>query len=249
MALILVNCDFDEKPDPRSFLYRSYTDSILRAGGVPILMPILRKREEIRKLLSLAQGVLLSGGDDPNPKRYGEELHPKTLLMNPEKEEADFMLAEEALKSGLPVFGICWGMQLINIVLGGNLIQDIPSEKSRDTVHKLPDRQPAYHKIMVESFSRVGEMIRRCGWEGHGQKKKSAEPLSVEVNSFHHQAVNRLGGGLRSVAVAPDGIVEAVEGDTARFLVGVQWHPERMPNDPLAQELFKTFVGVCSRGK
>jgi putative glutamine amidotransferase len=272
MSCILVNCDFDEKPSPRAFLYRSYADSVLRAGGLPIMMPVLKKKDTIRSLLKNVGGVLLSGGDDPNPARYGEKLLPATRLMNPDKEECDFILASEALRSRKPIFGICWGLQLINLVAGGTLIQDIPSQVGMTVTHKLPRRQSAYHKIEVVEDSLMGRLLRStredngltgappptrkegpvqgtCGaTQRTSHAARKGTELTVTVNSFHHQAVKDVGRGLRKVALAGDGVIEALEGGSDRFLLGVQWHPERMPDDPFARRLFQAFVRASTRG-
>lgn len=242
MSYILINCDFDEEPSPRAFLYRSYADSIIQAGGLPVMMPILKEKNSIRRLLRNAGGVLLSGGDDPNPARFGEELHPTTKLMNADKEESDFLLAVEALKSGKPVLGICWGLQLINLVRGGTLIQDIPSQVENAIVHRLPHRKPAYHRIEIAEKSLLARVLRGTDRDG----RKGAK-LTAEVNSFHHQAVKEIGKGLRRVASAGDGVTEALEGEGDRFLLGVQWHPERMPDDPFARRLFQAFVRASTR--
>ncbi len=242
MSYILINCDFDERPNPRAFLYRSYADSVIRAGGLPVMMPILKKKDKIRSLLKDAGGILLSGGDDPNPARYREKLHTATRLMNQDKEECDFMLASEALKSAKPVLGICWGLQLMNLALGGTLVQDIPTHVENAVTHRLPRRQPAYHDVAIVEDSLLAGILHSAGDEGARGAERTAQ-----VNSFHHQAVKGIGKGLRSVASAQDGVIEAVEGGSDRFLLGVQWHPERMPDDPFARRLFQAFVRATTR--
>ncbi|MGC8875347.1 MAG: gamma-glutamyl-gamma-aminobutyrate hydrolase family protein, partial [Chloroflexia bacterium] len=172
-------------------------------------------------------GVLLTGGYDLPPEWYGQELHPRTKLADPQRLEGSRRLAEQAVNRGLPVLGICMGCQLLNVILGGDLIQDIP-----DLVGTAVPHSPfgTFHRVRLDPGSRLFGIL---------------EAEDLEVNSSHHQAVGRPGSGLRPVAWAPDGVIEALESEDERFLLAVQWHPERMLDRPEQRALFQAFVDAA----
>ena len=213
---------------------RHYLDAIIWAGGLPLMIPTLADAGIIREYAQRIDGVLLPGSPtDIDPKRYGAEPHPKLGKPYPERDVTDFTLLEEAEKNGRPVLGICFGVQSLNVYRGGSLVQDIPSLVSNAVAHDNDDvadnpADPARHMIRVAE----GSLISRL-----------AGKTDVDVNSYHNQSVQNSGRGLRPVAFAPDGVIEAVEDTSGRFIVGVQWHPERgFQTDPLSQALFKAFI-------
>lgn len=169
------------------------------------------------ELLRRLDGILFTGGGDINPVRWGEKKHPKAVLLHHDKEESDVRAARAALAADRPVLGICLGMQLINVACGGSLHQHIDG-------HSGGKR----HEVGVED-SRMREAVGR----------------RPRVNSYHHQAVNHLGAGLRATAASPDGIVEGIESDRHRWVVGVQWHPERIADQREQMRLFRAFVAAC----
>ena len=193
----------------------SYVLAVKEAGGVPIVLPNGDgSSDKIAEYLDLLDGLIMPGGADIPPSEWGEEPHPTTQIL----EENRYLFEKELIttwikKTNKPLLGICLGSQWINVVHGGSLIQDIPSEFG-------VNHRGVTHQVTLESSSRLCEIF--------GETK-------LLVNSFHHQAVGRLGEGLKLVAKSPNGIVEATETtDPDRFLIGVQWHPEKMaPNDPL----------------
>jgi putative glutamine amidotransferase len=193
----------------------SYVLAVKEAGGVPIVLPNGDgSSDKIAEYLDLLDGLIMPGGADIPPSEWGEEPHPTTQIL----EENRYLFEKELIttwikKTNKPLLGICLGSQWINVAHGGSLIQDIPSEFG-------VNHRGVTHQVTLESSSRLCEIF--------GETK-------LLVNSFHHQAVGRLGEGLKLVAKSPNGIVEATETtDPDRFLIGVQWHPEKMaPNDPL----------------
>lgn len=202
----------------------TYVLAVKEAGGIPIVLPNGDgSSDKIAEYLKLLDGLIMPGGADIPPSEWGEEPHPTTQIL----EESRYLF-EKALitawikKTNKPLLGICLGSQWINVVHGGSLIQDIPSEFG-------VNHRGVTHQVTLESSSRLSKIF--------GETKLS-------VNSLHHQAVGRLGEGLRLVAKSPNGIVEATEiTDPDRFLIGVQWHPEKMaPTDPLQAKLLKAFI-------
>lgn len=198
--------------DRRLFVDRAYPEAVLAGGGLPLVAPY---GAPIDDLLDRAQGVVITGGAfDIPPSAYGEAERPGLGPRKEERTRFEWELLEGALERGLPLLGVCGGMQLLNVVLGGTLVQDIPTEVEGALAHeqKTPKDQPS-HPIRIEEGSLLA---RAAGVAGE-----------AEVNSTHHQAVARLGRGLVASAHAPDGVIEAIEQPGA-FVLGVQWHPERL---------------------
>jgi len=209
---------------------RHYLDAVLWAGGLPLLIPSTTDPEVTREYLEQVQGVLLPGSpNDIDPRKYGEEPHVKLGKLQPEREATDFAILDLAEQKDMPVLGICFGVQSINVHRGGSLVQDIPSVVSNPLVHDENDpNPPARHPVRLTQGSLIARLTGRS---------------EMEVNSYHHQAVQRPGKDLRVVAVSPDGVIEAVEDTAGRFIVGVQWHPERgWRDDPASQALFAALI-------
>jgi putative glutamine amidotransferase len=213
---------------------RQYLDAVLWAGGIPLLIPVIAGEETLRAYAQRIDGILLPGsGSDVDPKLYGAEPHVRLGKLYPERDKTDFTLIEDAEKNGKPLLGICFGVQSLNVYRGGSLVQDIPSVISDAVVHDNDDpadnpSKPARHLVRLSEGSLIAKL---------------AAGKEMEVNSYHHQSVQNIGRDLKPVAVAPDGVVEAVEDTRGRFIVGVQWHPERgFESDPLSQALFKSFI-------
>lgn len=214
---------------------RHYLDAILWAGGLPLLIPTLNDPQTIRQYAQRIDGVLLPGSPtDVDPARYNALPHPKLGKLYPEREATDFTLLEDAERNSKPLFGICFGVQSLNVYRGGSLIQDIPSTVKSPLAHDNDDvrdqpEDPARHLVRISE----GSLLARL-----------AGKAEFTVNSYHHQAVQDTGRGLTPVAYSPDGVVEAVEDTTSgNFVVGVQWHPERgFQDDPVSRALFKSFI-------
>lgn len=230
--LIGVNCDFATEPKRRAFLYESYIDAVVGAGGVPLLLPPLEDRADLALVFDRLHGVLFTGGDDLNPQRWGESPHPANDALDARKERSDFVLIELAEARRLPVLGICGGCQLINVARGGSLIQDIPSAIGGQIRHRGTPTAPAEHDI---------DVLAGTGLAGHVGAGR------LRVNSAHHQAVGRLGQGLRVTARSADGVIEGIEGEApGRLLLGVQWHPERIFDWPGQRALFAALVAAAA---
>lgn len=229
--IIGINCDYEEEGRySYSFLYRNYSDAIIAAGGIPALLPVVQNKSDVSSFLKRIDGLLLTGGNDVPPKRYREEKHKKALCVHPDKDISDFTLASIAIEMKKPIFAICYGAQLINVSLGGSLIQDIPSEIVSAITHKDSGDTHYTHSVMIKKKSLLYKII---GTD------------HIETNSVHHQAVKRLGSGLKDSAYTSDGIIEAIEWETYPFFLGVQWHPERLIHSPYHLSLFSAFVNAA----
>lgn len=212
----------------------TYPTAIERAGGVPVIVPPLQ-RSAIRSLLSGLDGLVLTGGPDLHPSVYGEQPHER---LGPTEQEIDLFeiaLIEAAQDEGLPVLSICRGMQALNVARGGTLIQDLPTERPSDIEHRqtVPGRVPTHH-VSLTHGSEVAALLGRD---------------ELEVNSFHHQAIDRLGRDLRVVGTAPDGVIEAVEATDGQFIVGVQWHAESLIENAEQRTLVEAFIGAAAEGR
>src|SRR5262247_2611641 len=229
----------DKYPE-RAYVNASYLNAVQQAGGVPVPMPPQLTGAARAQILEHVHGVLLTGGGDVDPARFGEAPHPKTGDVSAARDTLEIELTCWAVAKRIPLLAVCRGLQVLNVALGGSLYQDIPSEPGSPLDHSqagLQDKArhvPAHH-VKVRDGSRLAGILGA---------------LEVDVNSFHHQAIKRLGQGLRDVAWAPDSIVEGVElVDDSRFVVGVQWHPEELVgHDRTARNLFRALVErACER--
>ncbi len=213
---------------------RSYVHAVESGGGLPVLIPWIDDLTTLSALLSRLDGLLLPGGIDVHPSRYGEEVHPLTEEADPELDEFEITLARWALQQDIPVLGICRGMQLLNIVLGGTLMQDIDLMYPENVIHSHRDwpRTHFAHKIIVESDSRMEKILGA---------------VEVRVNSLHHQAIKEPGRGVRITGRAPDGIPELVEVSGYRFVMAAQGHPEEIYSiEPAFKRLFAAFIEASS---
>jgi putative glutamine amidotransferase len=181
-------------------------------------------------------GVVIGGGDDVDPVRYGREiLEGANVEVDHGRDSVDFPVFEEAWRSDVPVLGICRGLQVVNVARGGTLVQDLPLERPSDVAHRLPKRENERdHPVRVEPGTLLGRI---------------AGAPEIAVNSRHHQAIDRPAGGLVVSAMAPDGVIEAIEARDGRWLVAVQWHPENLTDDTVSQNLFREFVAEVRRRK
>ena len=224
------------------YLRPMYLDAIQAAGGIPLMLPLSPDEEDIRQLLALCSGILFSGGPDPHPFLWGEETHAMCGNMSPARDRMELSLLRAAIAAKKPILGICRGEQMINVGLGGTLIQDISSQTKRafPVAHKQVFRydSPCHHVRVTE-----GSLLARLTAK---KADTSTEALQLAVNSMHHQAACQLAPGLMVSATAPDGIIEAVEMPGYPFLLGIQWHPEYLwKTDPAAAGIFQGFVRAC----
>ncbi|MBA3748295.1 MAG: gamma-glutamyl-gamma-aminobutyrate hydrolase family protein [Solirubrobacterales bacterium] len=217
-----------EPVQPRELaLGLTYPEAIRRAGAVPVIIPPL-DTDSIEPLLDGLCGLCLSGGPDLHPTVYGAPPHPALGPTEPHLDLFEVALLRAAEARDLPVLAICRGLQVLNVARGGTLVQDLPSERPSNIVHRqvLPGRVPT-HDVALESGSLVATAIG---------------VVATRVNSFHHQAVEVLGNGLRVVGWAPDGVIEALEATDRTFTLAVQWHAESMVQTPEQLHLLRTFA-------
>ncbi len=208
----------------------TYTRAVDLSGGAPILIPLKLSEETLRALFARLDGLLLAGGVDIHPKQFGEDVLPACGEIDAARDETELDLARWALAGEKPVFGICRGIQLLNVAAGGSLYQDLAAQRVTNVKHDYPVRQAQLlaHPVELEPGSRVAQALGVA---------------RLEVNSLHHQAVKEVAPGLRVAGRSPDGIVEALEGTDHRFVVGVQFHPEWLiDEDPRMVRLFQEFV-------
>ncbi len=222
--------------EPTYFLRARYVRAIEELGGVPLILPLVENRSVRRGLLKGVHGVLLTGsGPDLPPRLYGERQRYTFRVMSRQRYEFELDLARMAADSGLPVLGICGGMQTINVALGGTLIQDISSQLPSAIPHRSPfPATRLCHAIDVEP----GSLLR-----------KIVQESTIRVNSSHHQSVKQVAPSLVASAVASDGVIEAIESPSHPFLLGVQWHPEFLYDRHEAhRRLFQVLLRTARNG-
>jgi putative glutamine amidotransferase len=207
-----------------------YVDAVRRAGGMPLLLPSGEAHADA--LLDHLDGLILTGGGDLDPAWYNGAPHPTIYMVDPERDRHELALVAQTRASGLPTFGICRGSQVINVALGGTLIEHLPDLVGESIAHRLPPREPTAHAVTLTPGSRLAGMLAT---------------REFSAPSWHHQAVRRLASGLRAAAQAPDGTIEAIELPDHPWLIGVQWHPELAADkDPVHQQLFDELVKAAS---
>jgi putative glutamine amidotransferase len=219
-----------EGPAARTFLKVAYAEGVLRAGGLPLLLPCSADASVVDAYLDRVSAVLVTGGAfDVPPESYGEAPREGLGPLKPGRTAFETLVLQAALRRKLPLLGVCGGMQLLNVVLGGSLFQDIRREVPGAKEHEQQqDRTQPSHPVDIREGSVLADVL------GRGQ---------LMVNSTHHQAVARLGPTLRVSASAPDGVVEAIECTEHPFALGVQWHPELMLESmPLQLGLYRALV-------
>jgi putative glutamine amidotransferase len=214
----------------------NYENAVREAGGEPVLIPLNNGGEQARLIPAMDAFVLPGSPNDVDPMKYGDANHGKSASADPAREKADSAILDHAFAERKPVLAICYGHQLLNVYLGGTLIQDVRSLLGTATPHRKKDLTPEppndpVHGVKLEAGSRLAEIA-------HG--------TTAETNSSHHQAIAKPGRNLRVTAYSTDGIIEGVEwtGD-ANWVTGVQWHPERMFGDAFSERLFREFVAAA----
>lgn len=234
---------------PQTTIPDTYAKAIEEAGGIPLIVPILGKRQNIASIARLVQGFIFSGGDDIHPRYYGEKPLLNLELSPDERTDFEISLFREAIGLQKPILGICLGTQLINIALGGSLYQDIQTQVSNPLNHR------GIHQVSIGKGTLLHRIFTENNPPGPPLEKGgtllppfikggiSIDAISeIQVMSVHHQAVKTPGKGLIVNALSPDGIIEAIEMTDYPFLVGVQWHPEREQDNDQTRRLFKAFV-------
>jgi putative glutamine amidotransferase len=225
----------DAEENPRVMLGEVYVTAVLRAGGVPLLIPTGVPDEALDDIRARLDGLIVTGGPDIETSIFHGEDHPAVYGVDPRRDSLELNLVRNAAEHGTPLLGICRGIQVINVALGGDLYTHIadqlPGALRHDTDPSCPYDYPA-HPVRIEPGSRLESIVG-------GQ--------SAQVNSWHHQGLRKPAPGARPVAWAPDGLIEAIEVQDMPFGLGVQWHPEWMPAVDGMQAIFRALIAAASK--
>jgi putative glutamine amidotransferase len=221
---------------PEIALPETYVQAISQANGIPVLVPLGLPNEQLAELTSSLDGLLFSGGGDIETRRYGVDSTPRVKSVDKDRDRIEIRLVQDAVSIGLPFLGICRGLQVINVALGGTLYMDIADEQPEALKHDYFQDWPRdylAHKVDIQPGSLLANVLGIT---------------YTQVNSLHHQAVKQPAPGLQVVAKAPDGIIEGIVLPDHPFGLAVQWHPECMPNHIAMQALFQAFVNAAMEG-
>ena len=220
---------------PLMAVAEAYIAALTKAGANPVLLPLGLAQENLYELISRLDGVLFSGGGDIHPQRYAGQSHPQVNTVDEDRDRVEIQIFDNCLKLEMPFLGICRGLQVINVAMGGDLYEHIQDQRPGSLKHdRFPEMQRDYHAhtaSLVEG-SRLGAILQAA---------------IVPVNSLHHQGIQRLAAGLRTSALAPDGLIEGIELPDFCFGIAVQWHPEWLPHQAEMQALFAAFTGAASK--
>ncbi len=238
LPVVLLTPDLEERQGRRG-PYRSvvvdegYGEAVQRAGGLPVIAPYSDDERLLDQLIEGADALLLTGGDfDIDPALFGAPAHEKLGTLKPARTRFEMALLARAERRALAVLGVCGGMQLLNVVRGGTLWQDLGSERPSDVEHqqKEPKHLPG-HRVVVDEGTTLSRALGQSG--------------EIGVNTTHHQAVRQVGRDLVTSATSTDGLVEGIEDPSRRFYVGVQWHPEAMPDTREQRALYAAFIDAA----
>lgn len=222
-----ITIDTHDKPEQ----YESpvtYATAVAKAGGLPFLLPYKTDLSLVPQYVDALDGVLFAGGNDLDPALYGETYHPKAVPIDPDRQRFELALLEEVERRRMPVLGICLGSQLMNLYRGGSLEQFLPEiDRNPPLEHRKVDGVMQRHDVRLNPESWVAQTTGKT---------------QINANSSHKQAVKNVGRGLRIIGTAPDGVIEGIEDPTFPLFLGVQWHPERLHNEPDHLALFKLLV-------
>jgi len=225
--------EYDEE---KIYLNNNYVESINRAGGLPMILPLTEDCEVISQIAKTCYGLLVSGGPDMDAMYYNEGNMHCNGNISPLRDAMELALVREVFKLKKPIFGICRGIQVLNVAMGGTLYQDIPSQIKNSDVLKHSQAAPRWyptHEISIVGNSNVWSSFN-CN--------------TIRVNSFHHQAVKNVAPGFKVTSAASDGVIESIEFDGDIFVMGVQWHPEHMwKKDPIYLRIFELFVEAAAK--
>lgn len=210
-----------------------YIESIEFSGGIPIVIPECRHLDTVDAYLERIDALIISGGVDVSPYLYGENPIKEVTFFSIERDNFEIALVKGAIERGIPVFGICRGVQIINVALGGSLYQDIAAQTGSEFGH-MPMGMPVhqlYHKVVLKEGTQIRSLFKKG---------------TFLINSFHHQAIKELGTGLIATAMSEDGIIEAIEMENNKNVYGVQWHPEDLTRSyPEFRALFNHLVELA----
>ncbi|MDX2038005.1 MAG: gamma-glutamyl-gamma-aminobutyrate hydrolase family protein [Isosphaeraceae bacterium] len=236
--LIGINADFRVVVKGRPaqcVLHNGYFDTLLTAGALPVILPPLHKEQDLAPIFDRLDGIVLTGGDDLDPRKMNLAPHPSITQMNERREAADRLLCKLAQQRRIPTLGVGVGMQELNVVNGGGLFIHLPEDMPRGIPHRDPQGGVHRHTVIMEPGTRLEEIYG---------------PGEIRVNSYHHQGIRKLAPIFRVAALAPDGLIEAFEGkDPSWWVVGVQWHPEAEGTISLDTQLIEAFVSAAAGAK
>ena len=233
----IIGITTDVEKNDKHVLKNTYVKAVIRAGGLPIILPV-GAEEDVKQFAGLIDGLLLTGGGDIDPTIFGEEPHARLGDVEPARDAVELDLFKEVLALNKPILGVCRGLQVINIALGGNMYQDLNAQKEGDLLQHI-QKAPNFHGshyVQVEPDSLLASITKEN---------------QIKVNSFHHQAVKDVPKPLRISGVASDGVIEAIESTAHNFVLGVQWHPEALAQkeDAVSLQIFDTFIQKCAESR
>lgn len=221
--------------NPIMALGENYIQSLSQAGGLSVLIPLGIPKDQLRFMISRLDGILFSGGGDVDASVYGMEATPEVKDVDPDRDRVEIQLVQDAVSEGLPFLGICRGLQVINVALGGTLFRHIADEHPQALKHNYyPDwpRDHLAHPIQIDHHVRLAKILRT---------------EETQTNSLHHQGIQSLAPNLKATAWAPDELIESIELPNHPFALAVQWHPEWMPKSEPMKALFNAFVEAASQ--
>jgi len=224
----------DVQQDGENILKNTYVQAVIRAGGLPMIVPV-GLEQDVEQLIEMFDGLLLSGGNDINPMLFNEEPHEYLGVVSPSRDSSELELARRMLKTGKPILGICRGLQVLNVAVGGTLYQDLNKQNDSPIlqhIQKAPNTHCS-HYVQLDKGSLLESIA--------GSER-------IQVNSYHHQSLKEVPSDFKVTAVASDGIVEAIESTDEQFVLGVQWHPEALSaaGDAVSLRIFERFISECA---
>lgn len=224
----------DVQQDGENILKNTYVQAVIRAGGLPMIVPV-GLEQDVEQLIEMFDGLLLSGGNDINPMLFNEEPHEYLGVVSPSRDSSELELARRMLKTGKPILGICRGLQVLNVAVGGTLYQDLYKQNDSPIlqhIQKAPNTHCS-HYVQLDKGSLLESIA--------GSER-------IQVNSYHHQSLKEVPSDFKVTAVASDGIVEAIESTHEQFVLGVQWHPEALSaaGDAVSLRIFERFISECA---
>ena len=228
--IIAIFTEIDEKLNVN--IRNTYINAVESTGGLPLIVPYLKSDESLETLIERCDGFIFTGGGDIDPRYYGEEKKPTCGDIEYNRDELEFRVFDSIFASGKPILAVCRGIQLVNVALGGTLYQDIPTELDTGMIHKQKEPEDApSHEVNVLESTPLYELLKS---------------KRVVANSFHHQAIKKLGNGLKIMATADDGIIEGAYIPGERYFRAFQWHPERLVDiDAHNRLIFEDFINAC----